>query len=302
MSAQETFIATTHQPNGVAKDVLSQTTPEPLQQLNGASHPPSSKTIIAVDLDDVLSQTNDEVIKWHNDTYEGSKMSLENFYYYYYWKNPYWGPPAETHDKVRRFYETNWITNAQPIDGALKGIRALQAMGYRLIIVTARGETTRPVSEAWVNKHFPECFEKILCTGQFANAQQKPGEPHTQSLKLSKAQVCIKEGAKLLIDDSMENALACANYAGSADGAGDSPRVLLFGDYQWNKRLSRSEDESDPHTVYETRVREEGTAFLEKDIALGIEAIGQANQKRPGGVIRVKDWAAVVEHVRDQGL
>ncbi|KAF9786046.1 hypothetical protein BJ322DRAFT_763891 [Thelephora terrestris] len=51
--------------------------------------------IIACDLDDVLSATNQTVSEFHNDTY-GTNMNLSHFFYYYYWRNPGWGSPKET--------------------------------------------------------------------------------------------------------------------------------------------------------------------------------------------------------------
>jgi len=50
-----------------------------------SSEPSTEISVIAIDLDDVLSQTNQIVAEWHNSTY-GTNMDLSSFYYYYYWK------------------------------------------------------------------------------------------------------------------------------------------------------------------------------------------------------------------------
>jgi hypothetical protein len=82
----------------------------------------------------------------------------------------------------------------------------------------------------------------MICTGQFSNAgkprERKAGTGAMASARkgneiateLSKAEVCIHIGVNLLIDDSLENALACANYI-SLDGMTIPPPVLLFGSY-----------------------------------------------------------------------
>lgn len=115
--------------------------------------PGSSNPIIAVDLDDVLCETNKAVSKWHNEVY-GTKMDISNFYYYYYWKNPYWGTVKEMFDKVGDFYKTDRIYHTTLVPGAREGIQALKDMGFRLIIVTARPEDADR-SWKWVSKHFP---------------------------------------------------------------------------------------------------------------------------------------------------
>lgn len=115
--------------------------------------------------------------------------------------------------------------------------------------------------------------------------------------KLTKAEVGIRIGAKLLIDDSLENAVACAEYV-SPSGDGDAPPVLLFGDYQWNKRLSLPEDEHDD-MAYARRVElgDGDTSFLVEDARQGEEALARAKEKRRNFVQRVKDWKEVVRYV-----
>jgi len=76
----------------------------PIQDNQGVAPLPPLKGIIAVDLDDVLSSTNEYIARcsylcshrggfsqtWsvrtgHNENY-GSNLALNDFYYYYYWK------------------------------------------------------------------------------------------------------------------------------------------------------------------------------------------------------------------------
>ncbi|KAF9243840.1 hypothetical protein BU15DRAFT_86270 [Melanogaster broomeanus] len=265
-----------------------------------------SKGIIAVDMDDVLSKTNEEIAKWHNETY-GTCMGHDNFYYYYYWKNPYWGTPAETHEKVREFYKTDWLSKVLPVEGAQRGVEALRKAGYRLVIVTARSPYVHDATWEWAQRHFNGCFEQLICTGQFAAQQKLDGVLGVKEVqvvkKLSKAEVCISIGAHLLIDDSTENAVACANHV-SSDAEGVPPSVVLFGDYQWNKRLCLSGDERDDLT-YATRLKlgNGDIDFLEEDVRRCDEALAQANEKQPDCVKRLKDWEEVVRYIESlEGL
>lgn len=202
-------------------------------------------------------------------------------------------------------YATDWAPSIQPIKGALEGTAALRRLGYHLVIITARNEYIRDASWEWTQRHFPDCFQEIICTGHFA-AQQRPDgvpdQPNVIPKRVTKAEVCIRIGAKLLIDDSLENAMASAEHVPESEDD-VVPPVLLFGDYQWNKRLSFPEDEHDD-MAYARRVelRNGDTSFLAEDARLGEEALARANEKRRNFVQRVKDWNEVVRYVESLEL
>lgn len=126
---------------------------------------------------------------------------------------------------------------------------------------------------------FEGLFDSVICTGQFKDAHKTGHEVVT---KLSKAQVCADLGAKLLIDDSAENALQCATSKHPTP-------VLLFGDYQWNKRISGSGDAKD-EMAFDRRLAAEGGREFWKEETVAI----------PEGVPlkRAKDWSEVVRWVQ----
>ncbi|KAF5375195.1 hypothetical protein D9758_000028 [Tetrapyrgos nigripes] len=258
-----------------------------LDVLSSTSPPTSSGPVIAVDLDDVLSQTNAKVAEWHNEKY-GTKMTLSDFYYYYYWKNPYWGDLQETFRKVNDFYATKQIFEASPVPGAREGVQALRDMGFRLIIVTARTTDVKEESWKWVERWFPGMFDSVVCTSQFKDAN-KAG--HEVTTKLSKAQVCADLKACLLIDDSAENAFQVATSSMSNASPAPSTPVLLFGQYEWNRRLCLPSDQIDS-MVFDTRLEiEEGKEFWREE---------RLEDHIPEGapLHRVKDWGEVIRWVK----
>ncbi|KAJ3882386.1 hypothetical protein F5051DRAFT_394724 [Lentinula edodes] len=255
-----------------------------LDILASISPPTSSRPVIAVDLDDVLSQTNAEVARWHNEQY-GTNMTLNDFYYYYYWKNPYWGGLHETHQKVRDFYASMQLYNAAPVTGAREGVKALHDMGFKLIVVTARSSDVKEESWDWINQWFPGLFDSVICTGQFKDATK---DGHEIVTKLSKAQVCADLKARLLIDDSSENALQVST---SSSAATPPTPVLLFGHYEWNKRLSLHSDAVDA-MAFDTRLQKEGGREFWK--------YERFEDHIPEGapLHRVRDWEEVVQFVK----
>ncbi|KAK2461680.1 hypothetical protein APHAL10511_006143 [Amanita phalloides] len=244
-----------------------------LQSLTGISALIPNKPVIAIDLDDVLSQTNKAVAEWHNRHYN-TQMDLSTFYYYYYWKNPFWGPRKATMEKVVKFYAADWTQDIEPVPGAKEGLHALKDMGYRLIVVTARTKDNAEKSRLWIEKHFPDMIERIICTGQFKDAH-KEGGVVTQP---NKAQVCADLNARMLIDDSAENAMQCVT-------ATPAVSVLLFGEYEWNKRLSKPEDTREEMT-FELRLAAEGGRRFWESEQLVIPA--------GAPLWRVSDWPQVI--------
>ncbi|KIK71372.1 hypothetical protein GYMLUDRAFT_33525 [Collybiopsis luxurians FD-317 M1] len=242
----------------------------------------SSGPVIACDLDDVLCQTNAAVAQWHNEEY-GTNMTLDDFYYFYYWKNPYWGSLQETYKKVRNFYATTQLYDAIPVPGAREGVQALHDMGFKLIIVTARSQEVKEETCKWVDRWFPGLFDSVIYTGQFKMTED--GQKNTSvTIKLSKAQVCADLKAQVLIDDSSENALQLVT-----DLSEPIP-VLLFGQYEWNQRISLPSDSAEA-MVFENRLQIEGGREFWKE--------EKFEDHIPEGspIHRVKDWSEVVSWI-----
>ncbi|KAI5123754.1 hypothetical protein M0805_000345 [Coniferiporia weirii] len=236
----------------------------------------SGLPVIAVDLDDVLCQTNQSVADWHNTQY-ATNMILDDFHYYHYWKNPYWGSPSDTLVKVKMYYATSIMT-PKPVQGALEGAQALKNLGFKLVIVTARHGAEYELTRKWLDQYFPDIFDELICTGQFL----KDGEGNDIHSRAGKDEVCHRIGAKLLIDDSAENALACAR-----DASPPIP-VLLFGDYSWNKRVSLLEQPQDQLGFQDRLAFEVGREWWKEE---------DVNKVLPANVKRVNDWSEVVVYI-----
>ncbi|KAJ7283358.1 hypothetical protein C8J57DRAFT_1292269 [Mycena rebaudengoi] len=239
-----------------------------------ALSPPSASElhpVIAVDLDDVLSQTNSMIAKWHNEKY-GTKMDLSTFYCAFC--------ISKTLAKSARFESTGAIFRARPVPGAREGVQSLKDMGYNLVIVTARCPDAADSTWEWVEKYFPGVFAHIVFTGQFKDAHKLQYDKILTNV--AKSQVCADLKAQVLIDDSAENAMKCST-------ASSPTRVLLFGDYEWNKRISGAGDGAD-EMCFDRRLAAAGGKEFWKDETLIV----------PDGVplFRVKDWSETVRWIR----
>ena len=254
--------------------------------------------LIAVDMDDVLCRTNETVATWHN-THYGTDMTIADFHYYHYWKNPGWGTPLETLSKVRQFSDSDAFLQTPPVEGSLEGTRSLKALGYRLEIVTARAMRHQPMTEQWLAQWLPGIIDQVHYTGEFEHnpnagvppppVVDQPPDPK----KVTKADVLKTIGARALIDDSLPNALLCAPVA----------PVLLFGDYQWNKRPSTDMSAQDKMS-YEERKRWEQIEARYRAEKNGVE-VKESDWNKwwerenlhdlPPNITRVNSWSQAIE-------
>jgi hypothetical protein len=56
------------------------------------------------------------------------------------------------------------MNRVKPVPGALEGVRALNNMGFQLVVVTAREMHRRDESWKWLDRHFPGKFTSLSCT------------------------------------------------------------------------------------------------------------------------------------------
>ncbi|KAI0054148.1 hypothetical protein FA95DRAFT_1507827 [Auriscalpium vulgare] len=236
-----------------------------------------SGPVIAVDLDDVLSQTTQCVADWHNRTFS-TDMNLSTFYYSMWYKNPGWGTVPETLEKVKQFYATDQLKDALPISGAREGLAALKGLGFELVIVTARimdGELDSTIR--WLRQHFHAIFRYVVFSTQPRDVIHEH-DALCIGTSLTKLEICAAIRAVVLIDDLMETALKVGRQ-------GNIP-VLLFGDYEWNKRV----DAGDQWGFHEKLDEEGGREWWVDDTVVLQDA---------DKIWRTRDWNEVVTWVRE---
>lgn len=155
----------------------------------------SGRNVIAIDLDDVLAQTNVAVVEQFNATFgppEGGPMVIDDLQHYLYWQNRGWGTPEETVAKVKTLYAKGLYMVADPVPGAKEGLEALKKMGFKLVLVTARSPDQREGTQKWLDKHdFSRLFEELHFTGAFTHldSSDKDGMVKPKPKKRSKADV-----------------------------------------------------------------------------------------------------------------
>jgi len=167
---------------------------------------------IGLDLDEVVADFMDALLKFYYYK-KGRLHKKEEFLEYKWW--PVWGiSKEEAIALVDEFHKAHNLEDIKLAEGAIESISDLLNRSYELFIITARPVRFRNKIEEWIKHHLKTNKIKLIHAGDFHKGQAA-----------TKAEICNKEGIKLLLEDSGETALDCAEKGVS---------VILF-DKPWNK-------------------------------------------------------------------
>lgn len=168
--------------------------------------------LIAIDLDEVLSDFTSSFIKYYNKKF-GASLKLEDFSTYKYW-DVLGVTKEEAIRRVYEYYETDAFLNLPVVSGAIEGINILKKK-HKLVILTSRPDDIIKETEKWVSTNFSNTFSKIY----FTNHLSKNGIPR------KKEDVCSSLGVDILIEDVIDFAVGCAS---------EKTKVLLL-NCPWNE-------------------------------------------------------------------
>jgi 5'(3')-deoxyribonucleotidase len=191
---------------------------------------PKSLPVIAVDVDEVLANFIPSLASFHNEVYNTS-LTIDDFSPFFY-KDVWGGSHEETLQKMSLFYNSSHFKNITPMPYAKDVLKLLQN-NFELHIVTARPSNQENATREWVDKHYNGIFKSI----QFGNHFAEYGASR------SKPSMCKDINAFLLIDDSYLYAKQCLD---------SGLKVILFGDYPWNRIPIHVHRCKDWHSVYKT--------------------------------------------------
>lgn len=172
---------------------------------------------IALDLDDVLADFTSALMKFYHTKY-GKKVSLQDIKIWD-WRL-YWGISRE--EAIRRvdeFHEGHSLTEVLPVGGAAESISYLLERKHSLYVITNRPIRFNTLAKSWIKSFLKTDAIPIIHAGDFHKHQAA-----------TKSEICRELGISLLIEDSGETALDCANQG---------IKVILF-DKPWNSNFSHS--------------------------------------------------------------
>lgn len=176
-----------------------------------------AKPIIAVDIDDVLSASAEEFVRFSNSRF-GTKLSIHDYHddWLQVWRVDL--PEAlRRRDEYFRLSDRELYTIKPDAQASLW----LLAKRFRLIVVTSRVSVLEASTQRWLDRHFPGLFETVHFSGIYDG---KRG--NINRVSWTKTELLKRLGAEYLIDDQYKHC------AGAADAG---IKGVLFGDYAWNR-------------------------------------------------------------------
>jgi uncharacterized HAD superfamily protein len=168
---------------------------------------------IGVDMDGVIANLTPHLIDFHNHTYN---TAYNITHHSIYDLTKIWQCSSkEVIKRVHKFYDSVFFHKFYRYQNQ-KGISYL-SKNHSLILITSRPHFVENHSKAWLDKHFPNQFSKIVHTNQITQSHEK---------KKKKSDICKEEKVGVMIEDALEYALDCA-----VNGI----KVLLV-DSPWNQK------------------------------------------------------------------
>jgi len=172
---------------------------------------------IAVDIDDVLTPTNDAIRVYVNEHF-GANFSVEDHTqpgdYVGYFERIWQVSKEEADHWYNSFIHSGGLVVTEPLEGSLETITHLKER-FDLVILSARHEDQVEMTHKWLLKHFPNVFSDVRFISGWYHGR-----------KISKGEVCLEIGASYLIDDNVEHCMGAQENGVTA---------LLFGEYGWSK-------------------------------------------------------------------
>jgi uncharacterized HAD superfamily protein len=175
----------------------------------------SLKSIIAVDIDDVLADHAQQFVDFSNKRWE-TNLTVDD--YDEHWAAMWKLDRTEALARADDFFRSGVIAQYNHANDALPVLTRLSRK-YHLIVITSRRLQIEKESRAWIASHYPGVFSEIHFSGIWDKIDDKT---HLQT----KAEICQKFGVTYLIDDQLKHCIAAAK---------NSMKGLLFGEYIWNQ-------------------------------------------------------------------
>jgi uncharacterized HAD superfamily protein len=167
-----------------------------------------SKVLVLSDCDGVLAHTPKAVERFHSKRY-GAEYDLRELAKHGK-IHPWQENPTEENRRWDEFYQSQEFREILPIEGALEGIDSIRLLneGYEVSVLTARPTQLQESTLRWIHTHFQNRFRDVVFSVPYINCPNPVAE--------NKAKLCLRLGARYIIEDTPENAVECAKVGISA--------------------------------------------------------------------------------------
>lgn len=153
---------------------------------------------IALDLDEVLGDSLTAFLHFHNQNF-GTTFTREDFHTYSF-ETILGVPTPEVVTRILQCYNLERV-RVEPMPGARETLEELKEE-HEFIVVTARMDELAEGTCAWLEDEYPGIFQGVYFSHNW----------HLQCSRTRKHEFCQLHGASILVDDSPEHLIPCAEH------------------------------------------------------------------------------------------
>lgn len=152
------------------------------------------KEILGIDFDDVVFDCNASIDAFHNERY-GTAHTREDHTTYLF--EDIWNVSSEeVRKRMGEWYNTGYHAGTPVVRGAKEALLTLKGR-YEIVIVTARSEETRELTESWIQKNLPGIADRTYFTGR------GPLSPRGTAGGRKKSDVANELGIRYFVEDAL---------------------------------------------------------------------------------------------------
>lgn len=157
--------------------------------------------ILWVDLDEVLAETVNEVLKYNNYMIKGQSITRNDISDYYVSNIPKYNLIKE--DAVDFFWsvlKSPSRENILPVQWAKEKLKQLHKQWRKIVVVTARREEISEYTKHWLDRFYPEIIDNVV----FAN--------HFSDNEVPKSTLCKQQWIQIMVEDNLDFAMELAQF------------------------------------------------------------------------------------------
>ncbi|MEK6875410.1 MAG: hypothetical protein AABX30_01885 [Nanoarchaeota archaeon] len=178
---------------------------------------------IGIDVDECLINLVDNFLDFNREKYK-IDVKREDVFCYDFWEI-FKIPKKEAYRRMDEFFNSKFFERVSPVDGAKKAIYELSKnRENKLYVITSRPIHIKNKTKEQLEGFFGEVFYDISHTDEYSDFERQISEVNR---KTKKVRVCQDRKIDVLIEDSLKNALECAEGV-------EGIEILLM-NQPWNK-------------------------------------------------------------------
>lgn len=159
-----------------------------------------------IDLDEVLFETVDQALQFHNHTINGKKVTKEDIIDYHFYKVKEFGIKKEAAVKwFSDFLYSDEVHQISPVLWAKEALMRLQSQGIDLVGITWRLQEYESWTTQALQQYYANILSKVIYLNAYADINAATVTTRTKS------DICKEIGATVMVEDDLHYAQELAD-------------------------------------------------------------------------------------------